>query len=365
MPRNAEVVRHWKMLLHIDAVRSGVSVQDLAREFGVTTRTVWRDLAALQEVGFPLVDEKRDRTTVWTLLNMPLKALNDAGLSVTEACSLYLSRALLVSFTGTPFEPGLAAITKKIEKGLSPQVRKFLKQLPEVVQVKAAPRKKVTAPKHDEFVARLIEAASDRRVAKVLYFSVHSNREKDYELHPYNLAYADGGLYLTAYVPEYRQVRVFAAERIRRVTVLERGFTPVEDLTTEAFGHSLGVNRGGKPERIVIEFSPRVAAYVGERTWHAVPAARAAVQRRRPPHAEGVPRLGAAHLGAGLGRARPRRRAVRAGHRNPRAARGGARRLRPEVPVRVVVAALRAAAADEAAAADVRSAPAPLRSRAT
>jgi predicted DNA-binding transcriptional regulator YafY len=269
MPRNAEVIRHWQMILHIDAMKAGVSVADLAGRFRVTTRTVWRDLAALQEVGFPLVDEKRDRTTVWKLLNMPLKALNDAGLSVTEACSLYLSRALLVSFTGTPFEPGLAAITTKIEKSLSPRVRAFLKRLPDVVQVKAAPRKNVTAPKHDEFVARLIEAASERRVVKLLYFSVHSNREKDYELHPYNIAYAEGGLYLTAYVPEYRQVRVFAMERVRRVTALERGFTPVEDLATEAFGHSLGVNRGGKPERIVVAFSPRVAGYVRERTWHA------------------------------------------------------------------------------------------------
>jgi len=268
MPRNAEVIRHWQMLLHIDARRSGVSVQELATHFKVTPRTVWRDLAALQEVGFPLVDEKRDRSTYWSLLNMPLKALNEAGLSVTEACSLYLSRALLIGFTGTPFEPGLTAIISKVEKSLSPRVRAFLKKLPEVVQVKAAPRKNVTAPKHDEFVARVIEAASERRVCKVLYFSVHSNREKDYELHPYNLAYAEGGLYLTAYVPEYRQVRVFAMERVRRVTVLERGFTPVEDLQTEAFGESLGVNRGGKPERIVIDFSSRVAAYVRERTWH-------------------------------------------------------------------------------------------------
>lgn len=268
MPRNAEVVRHWNMLRYIDEHRAGVSVPELAREFGVTTRTVWRDLAALQEVGFPLVDEKRDRSTTWTLLNMPLKALNDAGLSVTEACSLYLSRALLVSFTGTPFEPGLTAIINRIDKGLSPRVRAFLKRLPEVLQVKNAPRKTATAPKHDEFVARLIEAASERRVTKVLYFSLHSNREKDYELHPYNLAYAEGGLYLTAYVPEYRQVRVFAAERVRRVTLLARSFTPVEDLTTEAFGHSLGVNRGGKPERVVIEFSPRMSPYVRERTWH-------------------------------------------------------------------------------------------------
>ena len=267
MPRNAEVIRHWQMLLYIDSVRAGVSVPDLAQRFKVTTRTVWRDLGALQEVGFPLVDEKRDRLTYWRLLAMPLKALNDAGLSVTEACSLYLSRALLVSFTGTPFEPGLAAIITKIEKSLSPRVRAFLKKLPDVVQVKSAPRKNVTSPKHDEFVARLIEAASDHRVTRLLYFSVHSNREKDYELHPYNIAYAEGGLYLTAYVPEYRQVRVFALERVRKVTVQERTFAPAKDLTTEAFGHSLGVNRG-KPERIVVDFTPRVAGYLRERTWH-------------------------------------------------------------------------------------------------
>lgn len=257
------------MLLAIDAARaSGLSVKQLARDFGVTERTVWRDVAALQEVGFPLVDEKRDRTTYWRMLAMPLKALNDAGLSVTEACSLYLSRALLVGFTGTPFEPGLAAIIRKIDKGLSPKVRAFLKQLPEVIHVKPAPRKKVTETRHDEFVARLIEAAAERRVATVLYFSVHSNREKDYELHPYSLGYADGGLYLTAFVPEYRQVRLFAVERVRRVQLQERHFTPVEDLAAEPFGQSLGVNRGQRAERIVVEFTPRVASYVREREWH-------------------------------------------------------------------------------------------------
>lgn len=268
MPRNAEVIRHWQMLLHIDSNRHGVAVSELATKFNVTKRTVWRDMEALQAVGFPLVDDKRDRETTWRLMQMPLKALNDAGLSVTEACSLYLSRVLLVSFTGTPFEPGLSAIITKIEKALSPKVRAFLKRLPEVVQVKGAPMKRVTAPKHDEFVARLIEAASESRVCAMLYFSVHSDREKDYEVHPYHLAYAEGGLYLTAYVPEYRQIRVFAVERIRRVTVQARSFTPVEDVTAEAFGTSLGVNRGGKPEKIVIDFTPRVAPYVRERTWH-------------------------------------------------------------------------------------------------
>ena len=54
VPRNAEVFRHWQILLFIDAMRSGVFVPALAQRFGVTTRTVWRDLAALREVGFPM-----------------------------------------------------------------------------------------------------------------------------------------------------------------------------------------------------------------------------------------------------------------------------------------------------------------------
>ena len=39
------------------------------------------------------------------------------------------------------------------------------------------------------------------------------------------------------------------------------------ELAGNAFGHSLGVNRG-KPEKVVITFSPRVAGYIRERKWH-------------------------------------------------------------------------------------------------
>lgn len=256
------------MLMAIDAAPHGLTVGELAERFKVTKRTVWRDMDALQQVGFPLTDDKRDRETTWRLLRMPLKALNDAGLSVTEVCSLYLGRTLVSQFTGTPFEPGLTAIMRRVEQSLSPKVRAFLKRLPDVMHVKPVARKLVTQPKHDEFVARLIEAASNQRVCRVLYFSMHSNREKDYELHPYNLAYADGGLYLTAWVPEYRQVRVFAVERIRRVTLQAATFTQADDLSDGVLGQSLGVNRGHKAERIVVEFTPRVAAYVREREWH-------------------------------------------------------------------------------------------------
>ena len=225
MARNAEVIRQWKLLLHLDGLAHGRAVDELAAELGVNKRTVWRDLAALQEAGFPPVDDKRERKTVWRVMQLPLKSLTDAGLSVTEVCSLYMSRALLLTLTGTPFEAGLNSLLKKVQRALSPKTREFLDELPNVVRVRPEPRKKVSAG-YNELVAQLIEASTRRKAAEMRYFSVSSNRQKDYLVHPYLVEYSDGGLYLRAYVPEYDDVRLFAVERIKKIRVTEESFIP-------------------------------------------------------------------------------------------------------------------------------------------
>lgn len=268
MPRNAEVIRQWKILKRLDGARLGVSVDDLAADMGVTKRTIWRDLGALQEAGFPLADDKSDGRTRWTLASTsPFKTFGDSGLTLMELCSLYTSRALVDGMTSAPFGVTLGDVFRKLTKALPPALRAFLDRMPDVIQVKASALKRPSERQYGEVVARLLEASLNQRVATMRYFSASSNREKDYEVHPYHVVHADGGLYLIAFVPEYRQVRTFAAERIRRFVIVNRQFDRTADVTGEAFGHSLGVNRG-RPERIVIEFASRVAPYVRERTWH-------------------------------------------------------------------------------------------------
>ena len=59
MPRNAEVIRQWTILREIERARgAGVTIDDLASLCDVTTRTIRRDLQALEEAGFPLYDDK-------------------------------------------------------------------------------------------------------------------------------------------------------------------------------------------------------------------------------------------------------------------------------------------------------------------
>ena len=76
------------------------------------------------------------------------------------------------------------------------------------------------------------------------YHSVSSARVKDYLVHPYRLAFAQGGLYLLAYVPEYSDVRTFAVDRIASVSLEKQTFTPKQQIGDDVFANSLGVNTG-------------------------------------------------------------------------------------------------------------------------
>lgn len=269
MPRNAEVIRQWNILRAIEQARlTGLTIDELAELGGVTTRTIRRDLQALQEAGFPLYDDRRrdDGRTRWIISGQAFKGLS-AGLTLSELCALYFSRALVESLAGTPFRDDVQSAFDKLESALTPHMRQFLDQLPRVISTKPDPSRRRDDPERQARVARLLEATLHQRQATITYHSASSNRTKQYLVHPYRLAYAQGGLYLLAYVPEYGEVRTFAVERLQGVSLSDDTFTPIGELPEDAFPHSLGVH-SGPPESVVIVFEPAVAGYVRARQWH-------------------------------------------------------------------------------------------------
>ena len=270
MPRNAEVIRQWTILREIENARgSGVTIDELASLCDVTTRTIRRDLQALEEAGFPLYDDKTsdDGKTRWRVNGHAFKGLA-AGLTVSELCALYFSRTLVESLSGTPFRDDLESAFDKLSGVLTPHMREFLDQLPRVIATKMDPlRRRGDDPRVQQLAARALEATLHHRQANITYYSKSSDRTKTYLVHPYRLAHAQGGLYLLAYVPEYSEVRTFAIERIQEISLLEERFTPIEELPDAAFPHSLGVH-SGSPERVEIDFQPAVADYVRAREWH-------------------------------------------------------------------------------------------------
>lgn len=265
--RNAEVIRQWQVLREIETRRTGVTIHELASMVSVSTRTIRRDLQALQEAGFAVYDEgEENETKRWRLDGAPFRAVQD-GLSVSDVAALYLSRTVVEGISGWPLADELRAAFEKLERALNPRMREFLSTLPQVISAKAGPRAASHSVRQIDTTRRLFEAVRDRRVVEMKYFSVAANRLKSYTVEPYRLALAHGGLYLMAWVPAYDEFRTFATERIERLSITDDTFKRTRELPARLFESSMGVFTG-EPEPIEIEFAPRVAMLVRSRTWH-------------------------------------------------------------------------------------------------
>ncbi len=266
MGRNSELIRQWTLLRQLAAVRTN-TIPKLADDLSVTTRTVRRDLTALQAAGFPIYDETVNGTKFWRLDPKGMGALARSGLTFAELSALYFSRALLECFAGTPLLQDLQGALDKVEAVLSPAMKKFLDRLPRVISAKA-PHAKRQDKQTYQTTAKLLEASVAQRVVTMRYHSQESRREKEYIVHPYRLVHAQGGLYLIAFVPAYSEVRTFAVERIRRATPQEQTFEPMAELDSDPFKNSLGVHRG-PATKVQLRFHPQIADSIKERTWHA------------------------------------------------------------------------------------------------
>ena len=264
MPRNAEVIRQWSILRDLEASRR-LTIDELAARTGVTTRTIRRDLEALQSAGFPLFDETYDSKKYWTLEHRAFRRLDETGFTLAELSALYFSRTLVECLAATPFQKDVRRAFDKLAGALTPGMRQFLDRLPLVMQAKAEPGAHPASARSKE-MSQLLEATLNHRRVAMRYHSFSSDREKDYRIEPYRVVFAQGALYVVAFVPEYGQLRTFAVDRIRSLSLLEERFEPME-IEEDAFAHSLGVHQG-PPERIEILFEPAIARYVKERMWH-------------------------------------------------------------------------------------------------
>lgn len=265
--RGQEVIRQWKLLNSLQDSRYGQTVEDLAEALGVTTRTIRRDLAQLQEAGFPLEQRTTETRRAWVLNRKVFAGLAAAGLTLAELCALYFSKALMEYLAGTPFRDDLKSAFDKFTDGLTHAQWKYLETLPRVLVAKPEPRKK-TARESPAHVSRLTTAALERRRVEMTYHSFRSRQVKRYLIEPHQVYYAQGGLYVFAGVPAYGETRQFAVERIKSLRMTDDHFEAQLSLDASQLADSLGVNLGGKPEVVTIEFLPDAAPYVNEREYH-------------------------------------------------------------------------------------------------
>lgn len=269
MPRNDQVTRQWHLLQRLSGARQGLTLSQLVDaippDLTRHPRTVRRDLAALESSHFPLLTERVNGEVRWRLLD-GFKNIPSLRLSPTELMALAFSRQLLTPLQGTLIAASLNSALSKINAAIPAGATDYLQRLDQWFSVGLGPHKNYRH--HRETIDKLSHAIAHRRTVQMRYFSAGRNATNRREVDPYRLRYVDGGLYLIAYCHWRKDVRMFAVERIKSLTLTDYPYQMPLHFDIDAYVEdALVVMRG---ERITVElkFDKATAAWAKDRIWH-------------------------------------------------------------------------------------------------
>lgn len=253
-------------LIRILESRYGATVDELVEECQVTRRTIYRDLMAMEEAGYPLVKERQDDGCVLYSFMAGFSKMPPIVFSLEELMTLYLSRGQLDFLQGTPFDDDLNEIFSRIRSNLPPRSVAHLERLAETSSPKFLGFKDYS--KHKELLTELRQALLRQQTCQILYRPIGRDPQT-YEIDPYTLLFYRNGLYIGGYAHNRSALRLFAVERIVTLTLLESRFEVPDDYSVERLtGSAFGLIEEGDSHDLELYFSAAAAPYVRERIWH-------------------------------------------------------------------------------------------------
>jgi predicted DNA-binding transcriptional regulator YafY len=245
----------------------GVTVDDASRDLQCTVRTVWRDLGALQQAGFPLYTERAadGNRGVWRVTEDFKRAL-PLKLTLGELAALLMSRHLLSPLGLSVLGPEVASAFDKIQHVLSRDALAVLDQIRDRLGVRPTGAK-LQAPAA-EHLPKIHQALAEHRTLKTRYYSASRDSEATRSIDPYHLTLHNGGLYVVGHCHLRGDVRIFAVERMRTVDLSARRFDVPASFDAEKYlAGAWGMLRGDLVTVRVI-FARALAPYIRERLWH-------------------------------------------------------------------------------------------------
>jgi predicted DNA-binding transcriptional regulator YafY len=263
--RGTQLARQWKIIKMIESRKTGVSGLELAQELETPLRTVYRDLEAIQEAGFPIYNERVGKNSYWKLVETFRKDL-PLPLTATELMALHMSRDLLSIFDGTIFHESIESLFDKVKAVLSPGTLRYLENISGRLKIGFASCKDLNACK--EAIHGISNATATRKRVEIRYKAVSTRRETLRKVDPYQVWAMNGGFYLIGLCHMRNAVRTFAMDRITGFKVLDESFHFPKDFNLEDYLRTAFRVMRGEPQRVRVRFAASAAHVVRERIWH-------------------------------------------------------------------------------------------------
>jgi predicted DNA-binding transcriptional regulator YafY len=207
---------------HLRAARSAVTVAELAETFGVTERTMFRDLAALRANEIPIESDPGPGGGIRLSRSYLLPPL---GLSLEEAVALWIT----VQLHGARHHRALTQALDKVIAGIPAERRvtfeRVLRRI--VIGPEATAEQQQDAVPPDPEIYRTVEQAVLQGLCLQLDYRDRDGRRTQRQVEPHGLLVLDPVWYVLALDKQKEAPRTFRLDRIESVS-LGSPFQPMD-----------------------------------------------------------------------------------------------------------------------------------------
>ncbi len=248
----------------------GATPTEIAQAVGMSKRTAYRDLVAIQDELQVPIWEDGGRYGLDEKGLLPALRLTQA-----EAMAVFLSARLMARYSDT-YDPDLAAAFQKLATGLPDVLAAHVLGTFDLLS-----RRATDDASERTIGQRLTKAWAERRVIEIDYRAGTYDPSKGHRttrVRPYLIepSIATRALYLIGWDETRAAIRTFKLERIESVALTAETFEPPPEGTIEeTFAAAWDIIADQPVVSVVLRFSPAVAGRVQETRWH--PSERVAV----------------------------------------------------------------------------------------
>ncbi len=197
------------------ATRRRLRAADLADQFSISERTVYRDVRALQSAGFPVEGTSGDGYCVSSSAYLRALALDEH-----EASALAMASQLLSASADEPLRAHLASATTKLESVLGPEGRARLRRQRAGVYMSTSGRRPAGP------LGKIMSAVDASHVVEIRYAPVSKRPPTEREVEPLGLVRVEHAWLMVAYCRLRSDVRVFRVDRILDARATGERFAP-------------------------------------------------------------------------------------------------------------------------------------------
>lgn len=206
------------MVMHLQG-RRVVRAEELAQRFEISLRTVYRDVAALNEAGVPIVGEAGVGYNLVRGYNLP-----PIMLTADEASALVVGAQLVRQFGDASLVEPMTSAIDKLRAVLPRDRQEHVDRLARQTVISNRPGRVATDPSAQPWLLAVQRGVAQRRVLRITYRARAAEGPTMRDIEPLGVVFYGGAWYLVAWCRLRKDYRHFRVDRIQQLDPLPETF---------------------------------------------------------------------------------------------------------------------------------------------